>query len=64
MLSLEEVLVINTSDTSFEREEELFGDPLQAIWAQCLKPYLVARPSTGSSSGSWPTRTPHSARPG
>lgn len=40
LLSLREVLVINTSDTTSEREAELFGDPLESIWARCLAPYL------------------------
>lgn len=39
-LSLREVLVINTTDTSLEREQEAFGDPLQAIWTQCVRPYV------------------------
>jgi NAD(P)H dehydrogenase (quinone) len=40
MLSLREVLVINTTDTSLKREQGTFGDPLQAIWTQCVRPYL------------------------
>ena len=40
LLSLRQLLVVNTSDTTCEREEELFGDPLQSIWARCLAPYL------------------------
>ncbi|WP_237706877.1 NAD(P)H-dependent oxidoreductase [Kribbella flavida] len=40
LLSLREVLVINTSDTTRHRETELFGDPLESIWLRCLPPYL------------------------
>jgi putative NADPH-quinone reductase len=40
LLSLREVLVINTSDTNQQREAELFGDPLESIWLRCLPPYL------------------------
>ena len=40
LLSLREVLVINTSDTTQARETDLFGDPLDAIWRRCLPPYL------------------------
>jgi putative NADPH-quinone reductase len=40
LLSLREVLVFNTSDTTKDREDELFGDPLESIWRRCLPPYL------------------------
>jgi putative NADPH-quinone reductase len=40
LLRLENVLVVNTSDTTAEREDALFGDPLEAIWRRCLAPYL------------------------
>jgi NAD(P)H dehydrogenase (quinone) len=40
LLRLGDVLVVNTSDTTAEREEALFGDPLEAIWRRCLAPYL------------------------
>ncbi len=40
LLSLRQVLVVNTSDTTSEREAELFGDPLESIWVRCLVPYL------------------------
>ncbi|MEU4358975.1 NAD(P)H-dependent oxidoreductase [Streptomyces virginiae] len=33
-------LVLNTSDTPGEREENEFGDPLQRIWAACVLPYV------------------------
>lgn len=29
-------LVLNTADTSAEREEKVFGDPLDAIWRRCV----------------------------
>jgi NAD(P)H dehydrogenase (quinone) len=29
-------LVFNTSNTRLERELEVFGDPLQALWKQCI----------------------------
>ncbi len=32
-------LVINTSNTSAERERESFGDPLERIWRDCLLMY-------------------------
>jgi NAD(P)H dehydrogenase (quinone) len=40
LLSLRRLLVVNTSDTTEEREQTLFGDPLDAIWRRCLAPYL------------------------
>ncbi|MCR6482006.1 NAD(P)H-dependent oxidoreductase [Amycolatopsis sp. OK19-0408] len=40
LLSLRRLLVVNTSDTTEERERTLFGDPLDAIWRRCLAPYL------------------------
>ena len=40
LLSLRRLLVVNTSDTTEERERTLFGDPLDAIWRRCLPPYL------------------------
>ncbi len=40
LLSLREVLVINTSDTTQDREADLFGDPLDSIWRRCLPPYI------------------------
>ncbi len=30
------VLVFNTSNTKSEREEEVFGDPLETIWKNCI----------------------------
>ena len=40
LLTLRQLLVVNTSDTTEERERTLFGDPLDAIWRRCLAPYL------------------------
>lgn len=40
LLSLRSIVVVNTSDTTAEREAELFGDPLDAIWRRCVAPYL------------------------
>ncbi|MEU5263568.1 NAD(P)H-dependent oxidoreductase [Amycolatopsis sp. NPDC021455] len=40
LLALRQLLVVNTSDTTEERERTLFGDPLDAIWRRCLAPYL------------------------
>ncbi|MCD9198267.1 NAD(P)H-dependent oxidoreductase [Aeromicrobium wangtongii] len=37
---IERLLVINTSDTTDEREELLYGDPLASIWGRCVAPYL------------------------
>lgn len=40
LVAVERMLVVNTSDTAAEREREVFGDPLGAIWGRCLAPYL------------------------
>lgn len=37
---IEQLLVVNTSDTTDEREATLYGDPLAAIWGRCIAPYL------------------------
>ena len=34
------LLVVNTSDTTDEREETLYGDPLASIWGRCVAPYI------------------------
>ena len=52
-----ELFVVNTSDTTDEREETLYKDPLASIWGRCVAPYLgsprvtrrVLRPVNGSS---------------
>jgi NAD(P)H dehydrogenase (quinone) len=35
-----QLFVVNTSDTTDEREETLYGDPLASIWGRCVAPYL------------------------
>ena len=52
-----DLMVINTSDTTDERERDLYGDPLASIWGRCVAPYLggprltrkVLRPVTGAT---------------
>jgi NAD(P)H dehydrogenase (quinone) len=54
---LKELFVVNTSDTTDERERDLYGDPLASIWGRCIAPYLggprvtrrVLRPVAGAS---------------
>ena len=36
LLKTKQVIVFNTSDTPEDREIEQFGDPLEAIWKQCI----------------------------
>jgi putative NADPH-quinone reductase len=36
LLSAQTALVFNTSNTPHEREMRVFGDPLQALWADCI----------------------------
>lgn len=33
-------LVVTTGDTPLDREEGVFGDPLGAIWGNCVLPYI------------------------
>ncbi|WP_327167413.1 NAD(P)H-dependent oxidoreductase [Streptomyces subrutilus] len=40
LLTAGRALVLNTSDTPLDREENEFGDPLQRIWAACVLPYV------------------------
>ncbi|WP_305091606.1 NAD(P)H-dependent oxidoreductase [Prescottella sp. R16] len=40
LVTVRQMLVVNTSDTTAEREDAVFGDPLAAIWGNCLAPYL------------------------
>lgn len=55
---IQDLFVINTSDTTDEREETLYGDPLASIWGRCVAPYLggprvtrrVLRPVTNASA--------------
>lgn len=39
LLKTEAAIVLNTSNTSAERETERFGDPLDRIWRECLLGY-------------------------
>jgi len=58
LLQLRGVLVLNTGDTPPERESEVFGDPLDAIWRRCVGAYLgpgpVRRLLAGPMGGSTP----------
>lgn len=36
LLKAQAVVVFNTSNTPFEREARVFGDPLQALWKDCI----------------------------
>ena len=36
LLKANTAIVLNTSNTSAEREENIFGDPLQRIWKDCI----------------------------
>jgi NAD(P)H dehydrogenase (quinone) len=36
LLRAREAIVLNTSNTSDEREHRIFGDPLEAIWKHCI----------------------------
>ncbi|GAB2647923.1 hypothetical protein GCM10009743_24250 [Kribbella swartbergensis] len=40
LLRLRRLVVLNTGDTPPEREAEVFGDPLAAIWERCVGTYL------------------------
>ena len=37
---VQRLFVVNTSDTTDEREATLYGDPLASIWGRCVAPYL------------------------
>jgi len=58
LLQLRGMLVLNTGDTPPEREREVFGDPLDAIWRRCVGAYLgpgpVHRLLAGPMGGSTP----------
>lgn len=41
LLRLRSLYVVNTSDTTGERESSVFGDPLQLIWERCIGSYLA-----------------------
>lgn len=36
LLKIKAAVVLNTSDTSEERENRVFGDPLETIWKNCI----------------------------
>ena len=36
LLRAKRALVFNTSNTSAQREDEVFGDPLQRLWRDCI----------------------------
>lgn len=36
LLKARAAIVFNTSNTAMEREKEVFGDPLEAIWKHCI----------------------------
>lgn len=36
LLAAQAAIVLNTSNTSVEREEQTFGDPLETIWRNCV----------------------------
>ena len=38
LLSLRTALILNTSDTPYEREVNVLGDPLHLIWENCVLP--------------------------
>ncbi|MEV6561362.1 NAD(P)H-dependent oxidoreductase [Nocardia sp. NPDC051756] len=40
LLRAKRALILNTSDTTEDRERDVFGDPLQQIWAACVLPYI------------------------
>jgi NAD(P)H dehydrogenase (quinone) len=52
-----DLFVVNTSDTTDERERDLYKDPLASIWGRCVAPYIggprvtrrVLRPVTDST---------------
>ncbi len=44
LLNLRSLYVVNTSDTTAERELALFGDPLRTIWQRCIGSFLGEPP--------------------
>lgn len=64
LLKAKTALVFNTSNTPAEREKEVFGDPLETIWKNCIfglcgvsgflrKMYGVVATSTGEQRMAW-----------
>jgi len=43
LLAGKRAVVFNTSDTPAEREREVFGDPLESIWKQCVFDFCGVR---------------------
>jgi putative NADPH-quinone reductase len=39
LLKAKVAIVLNTSDTPLEREQAIFGDPLETLWGRCIFPY-------------------------
>ncbi|WNG36849.1 flavodoxin family protein [Archangium violaceum] len=39
LLAIRRALIFNTSNTTEEREQNVFGDPLERIWRDCLLTY-------------------------
>ncbi|MFL6578000.1 MAG: NAD(P)H-dependent oxidoreductase [Povalibacter sp.] len=58
LLKARQAFVFNTSNTPVEREQEVFGDPLDLIWKKCVFPLCgvstVTRRMYGPISGSTP----------
>ncbi len=56
LLPARQALVFNTSNTPPEREQEVFGDPLELLWKRCVFPLCgvhdVVRRMCGPMSGS------------
>lgn len=40
LLSLQRLVVLNTSETTASRERSVFGDPLQLMWERCVGEYV------------------------
>jgi putative NADPH-quinone reductase len=43
LLAAKAVLVFNTSNTPAEREQEVFGDPLERLWKDCIVSFCGVR---------------------
>jgi putative NADPH-quinone reductase len=64
LLTAKAVLVFNTSNTPAEREQEVFGDPLERLWKDCIvsfcgvptfrrRMFCVIVTSTGDQRKAW-----------
>nr|WP_320132634.1 NAD(P)H-dependent oxidoreductase [uncultured Holophaga sp.] len=51
LLKAKTALVINTTDTPYGREMEVFGDPLNTIWKNCILHYCGVKAITRKSFG-------------